>query len=63
LLQPKIAQKPVWTLALLGKNEAGASSIKFYVSRDQFKENPAVYLKSPVWDFAGGSWAWNWTEL
>jgi len=23
---------------------------------------PAVYLRSPVWDFGGGSYVWNWTE-
>ena len=31
-------------------------------SPDQFKD-PVVYLMSPVWDFGGGSWLWNWTEL
>ena len=23
-------------------------------------KDPVVYLKSPVWDFGGGSWPWNW---
>ena len=26
-------------------------------------KDPAVHLKSPVWDFGGGSWPWNWTDF
>ena len=26
-------------------------------------KDPVVYLRSPVWDFEGGSYAWNWGKL
>ena len=36
--------------------------IRFFLECNLIMD-PVVYLKSPVWDFGGGSWLWNWSEL